>query len=296
MYCPNTQDIKLGEYYWEMLAMTKTCAVCNRKLKLLDSNVVLQDGKICEDCCKKIGLTGFTVQDDWGKQHTVDDAISLMMNGTVLDLKQWKKDTKQKVKAAYEAFKQAYTDADTVKFERYYFDDADQKIFKDRTMFEPSYYEIPYTDVVGYRPVEEGHSKTKKKHGIVRTVTGGALLGPIGAIAGAVSSTGKQFDVVDNISVLISLKDNKTETVSILSSERDNGSFAVSSSRDELNRLSLKLDEIINANNHVEQNDTQKDIPTKSISDQLHELKSLVDEGILTQDEFEAKKKQILGI
>lgn len=34
----------------------------------------------------------------------------------------------------------------------------------------------------------------------------------------------------------------------------------------------------------------------KSIADQLHELKTLVDEGILTQDEFDAKKKQLLGI
>ena len=36
--------------------------------------------------------------------------------------------------------------------------------------------------------------------------------------------------------------------------------------------------------------------PTQSVADQIRELKALVDEGILTQEEFEAKKKQMLGI
>ncbi|WP_223875905.1 PH domain-containing protein [Paucilactobacillus kaifaensis] len=49
---------------------------------------------------------------------------------------------------------------------------------------------------------------------------------------------------------------------------------------------------------HPSQNNSQSssDKLAKSITDQLHELKSLVDEGILTQDEFDAKKKQLLNI
>ena len=34
----------------------------------------------------------------------------------------------------------------------------------------------------------------------------------------------------------------------------------------------------------------------KSSADQLRELKNLLDEGVLTQEEFDAKKKQILGL
>lgn len=36
--------------------------------------------------------------------------------------------------------------------------------------------------------------------------------------------------------------------------------------------------------------------PTKSTAEKLREMKSLLDEGILTQEEFDAKKKQILGL
>lgn len=37
-------------------------------------------------------------------------------------------------------------------------------------------------------------------------------------------------------------------------------------------------------------------VPADDFADQLMKLKSLVDSGIITQDEFDAKKKQILGI
>ena len=32
------------------------------------------------------------------------------------------------------------------------------------------------------------------------------------------------------------------------------------------------------------------------VADEIRELKDLLDDGILTQDEFDAKKKQLLGI
>ena len=39
----------------------------------------------------------------------------------------------------------------------------------------------------------------------------------------------------------------------------------------------------------------RKETPT-SAADEIRELKSLFDEGILTQEEFEAKKKQLLNL
>jgi membrane protease subunit (stomatin/prohibitin family) len=43
-------------------------------------------------------------------------------------------------------------------------------------------------------------------------------------------------------------------------------------------------------------NATSSEANCKSSADQLRELKNLLDEGILTQEEFDAKKKQILGL
>lgn len=39
-----------------------------------------------------------------------------------------------------------------------------------------------------------------------------------------------------------------------------------------------------------------KETPQSDVTDQLRKLKGLLDDGILTQDEFDAKKKQLLGL
>ena len=40
----------------------------------------------------------------------------------------------------------------------------------------------------------------------------------------------------------------------------------------------------------------EKGIETKSNKEQLQELKEMLDDGLITQEDFEQKKKQILGL
>lgn len=68
-------------------------------------------------------------------------------------------------------------------------------------------------------------------------------------------------------------------------------SFFFSSS--EAENAVLLRDHIINFDNRKEQ---ELDGKVVSIVDEIRGLKELLDEGILTQDQFEAKKKQLLGI
>lgn len=37
-------------------------------------------------------------------------------------------------------------------------------------------------------------------------------------------------------------------------------------------------------------------IESKSVTDEIKEYKALMDEGIITQEEFESKKRKLLGI
>lgn len=67
------------------------------------------------------------------------------------------------------------------------------------------------------------------------------------------------------------------------------------------NKIMILLDEIINVKNQsVLSEINEKGILENNNSEnnlnKLRELKSLLDEGILTQEEFDFKKKQILGI
>ncbi|OIM08151.1 hypothetical protein ATX52_07570 [Oenococcus oeni] len=62
--------------------------------------------------------------------------------------------------------------------------------------------------------------------------------------------------------------------------------------QEDFNRLSSKLDMIISTNSTA-------DIKSPSSSnnpDDLIKFKSLLDQGMITQEEFEAKKKEILGL
>ena len=40
----------------------------------------------------------------------------------------------------------------------------------------------------------------------------------------------------------------------------------------------------------------EKVVATKSTKEQLQELKEMLDDGLITQEDFEQKKKQILGL
>ena len=52
--------------------------------------------------------------------------------------------------------------------------------------------------------------------------------------------------------------------------------------------------ELITKNQQPE--DTQEISITNSVADKLRELKSLLDEDIITREEFDQKKKQLLGL
>ncbi|ACT62619.1 hypothetical protein Nizo2831_1657 [Lactiplantibacillus plantarum] len=63
--------------------------------------------------------------------------------------------------------------------------------------------------------------------------------------------------------------------------------------QEKMQRFCVRLDKILVENENNEP--TTLSTPTNS-ADELRKLKSLLDDGILTEEEFAAKKKQILGI
>ncbi|MGE7092514.1 SHOCT domain-containing protein [Lysinibacillus sp. NPDC048646] len=107
----------------------------------------------------------------------------------------------------------------------------------------------------------------------------GSAFGNAGAIAGAMGA---------NI--------GKDKSVATLFLKRENGDkvpLVIKCDKKDLEKLSLLIvaeeEEIIQA--------TVTPLPTTSIpTEELIKLKELVDAGILTQDEFDTKKKQLLGI
>ena len=151
----------------------------------------------------------------------------------------------------------------------------------------PKYNEILYSDITGYTPVEKGHSKNKK-HGIARAVTGGVLFGGVGAIVGATTG-GKDFDFIDRLSLTIHATDGRSITLDFVTKETKVNK-KTNALYEQFYDIKALLDGLL----------ADRPVETKTASvddmDQIRKLKGLLDDGIITQAEFDAKKKQLLNL
>lgn len=292
--------------------MSKICANCGKKLKFLDGTIETNDKKIIgEECYSKVFEGGISSQVTWGMNHSFADFKNIYDQGEMVILKEANrkekehqnqkkvaekqsredeknqqreklKEEKEQQKSLEESMKQKFKEHNAVQYGHIYFDDVDKELMQTRGLMRP-YIKRPYSDVISYSPVDRGHSE-HKKHGITRAVTGGMLFGGVGAVVGATTG-GKNFEYVDEIGVNISLKNGDSLSIKLLRTSTKAG-FVTKEAYSECNQLCALLDSILAENN---QN-------SDDVTDQLRKLKSLVDDGILTQEEFDVKKKQLLNI
>lgn len=197
---------------------------------------------------------------------------------------------KEKLKAEETAIKETIKAHSAARYGSFYFDSIDKKIIQ-LGSFTKLYSVVLYADIISYTPVDRGHNE-KKKHGLLRAATGGVLLGPAGAVIGAVTG-GKNFGYVDELGVNISLKNGHSISIKFIKETTKQG-ILTDGAYKQCNELCALLDSIIAENNR--QPDISNNQSSEDIAEQLRKLKSLVDDGILTQEEFETKKKQLLRI
>ena len=185
----------------------------------------------------------------------------------------------------------------SAKFGKYLFDDTRRQILKKKSfLFDPEFYN--YSDIISYRINQQGHNENKK-HGITRALVGGALAGGVGAIVGATTG-GKQTDYIDHLGIIVNLKNgNNFEIVFIRKiDEIKSNSFTARSIISDVNSLISLLDAIIAKNQSLANTTISSNNQAKvdSTADEIRKYKKLADDGIITQDEFSAKKKQLLGL
>jgi len=72
-------------------------------------------------------------------------------------------------------------------------------------------------------------------------------------------------------------------------SESKSDSFLTKSAMEDYNNIAAKLDQIISSN-------AQEPTSAGSNADELRKFKGLLDDGIISQAEFDEKKKELLGL
>lgn len=169
-----------------------------------------------------------------------------------------------------------------------YFDDNKQQLFIEKTPLPLTSKNqlINYKDIVGYKPTIDGQD-VHKHHGVARAITGGALLGGVGAIVGATTG-GKNYSEINDMNITIFFKDNSNYSKNLLVlGPVKKGTLSYKGFKDDLDSLCNKLQIIIDKNG-IKDDDTNLS--------QLVELKKLLDDGVITQSDFDTKKKQLLGL
>ena len=151
-----------------------------------------------------------------------------------------------------------------------------------------------YDGILDYELLEDGNSISKG--GVGRAIVGGALFGGAGAIVGA--STGHQYKKTCSllqIKITMNNMDSPTVYVNFID-------FEIRKDSSTYKRLFAQAQETMSLLNIIAQSkqSNSDDIAVQqnnfSAADEILKFKQLLDSGIISQEEFDAKKKQLLGL
>lgn len=146
-----------------------------------------------------------------------------------------------------------------------------------------------YTDIIEFDLLEDGESVTSG--GVGSALVGGILSGGIGALIGGVTSKKKNKGFCNSLRLKIVVKDRDNPVVFIdfINTSTKKNSFNYKMIYDESLKCMGYLKNIVD--------NFKKDITQNidlSAADEILKFKELMDKGIITEEEFNKKKKQLL--
>lgn len=289
--------------------MKKVCSVCEiNKVGLLSLNA--SDGKVCDSCVEKIGFKPASFK-----------AISILEKMTIVQIKEMiaaedtydfeaakaekdlERQNKQLEKQAQEELSKqllkeendAYNDLiatlkktpNARKEKGFWIDDANKRFVFPRTILGMDYKVEAFEDLIKFNPIRNDGTNSIH-HGLTRAAVGGLAFGGFGAVVGA--TTGKKtFTEVTTMAITLIFKDGYTHDIKFITTPTKVNTLTYKLDEKEFYKWCNQLDLIIN---------TQEQIPEPD-NDQFNDLiklKELLDANVITQEDFDAKKKQILGI
>ncbi len=259
--------------------MGKKCAICGREAGAMDRKKLDNGEVICSWCVEAISFSeGFNKTRF--KQSSVDELKERI---------EFVKKRKARNQERISKFKMTY---DTGYI---WFDDENQWFALTRGLIKKKIdnsYVFDYNEIIGYELIDD--SGSVMKGGLGKAIVGGALLGPVGAIAGGTSK--KISQVCTRLELVITTKNVDYPTVKIyyLSGETSKTSITYINCIDNAQKIISKVNMILNQMQEV---NSRNDLPVQlSPADEIKKYKELLDIGAITLDEFESKKKQLLNL
>lgn len=240
----------------------KICCVCNKTIWMILPKASLSDGLVCGDCLKKIGMSSLNNSN----QYTCESIKQLIEKRTRM----------------LTAFKPTKAVSYLILI------DEINKLFKiSNDVFE-------YANLLSFELLEDGQTITKG--GLGRAIAGGLIFGGVGAVVGSITGSKKTKGLCTSMKIRITLRNAHVDTVYIplINNETKTNSLYYKNMRLIAQSCICALEIIADQNNSKQV--FNSNVNAVSDADEILKFKKLLDEGIITQNEFEAKKKQLLGM
>lgn len=258
------------------------CYICGVGLGLFGSDYRCKDGYVCDSCYDKAGIKGLRTK---LTVHELSGAI------------------KSKSKKGSDVLPKPVTFSATATYGDFRGEiQLDQP--KHKFAFDKEIKTYLYDELTSYELIiEQGATETRTRGGVGRAIVGAAIAGPAGALIGAATSSTITKSLVTAIRVEVSTTDGKTHKVNFAgpNAKIDSDSPTYRLHIDKANSLIRALDEY--ADYRDQQNPPTESKPepalvtsSPSIPEQIKQYKELLDIGAITQEEFDAKKKELLSL
>ncbi len=171
-----------------------------------------------------------------------------------------------------------------------------QFIYKKGKTFSKTY---KFSDLINYEVYENGKSQVQGRAG--SALIGGAFFGLGGLIIGS-SMSRKINEKCNQLKLIIRLNDLNCPQIMITyvdNVDLDKNDWTYRNMKENIQAVCSMLEYMLNEKT-LEKSSTvkqeEKTSEQKSQKEQLQELKEMLDDGLITQEDFEQKKKQILGL
>lgn len=169
-----------------------------------------------------------------------------------------------------------------------------------KDMMKPKYL-LRFDNIISFSIIQD-NKEVLKNNGVKRAIAGGILFGPTGAIVGAITGSEKSISYVSNLWIKIDLDGKDTErnfvNIPLIVARK------TATNSDKYKNITISVERILEFLSEITESDGEEAVETieetetdnDDVFEKIKKYKDLLDQGILNQDEFDKKKKEILEL
>lgn len=241
----------------------ETCSMCGGQKGVKQ----IADGYVCKDCIGKCGVCLITFSWKDISLKRIKDAISDN------EINQQRSKTFHQTKV----------------IEKELFIDEQNRLWKLKS-YGNLYFS--FDDIINYECQKNGAGVFSV--GVGSALVGGLLFGGVGAILGGLSGS-KKKEEINEFRIIININNKSYPQLSINllpTGKVKSDSILFKSYCERAEKIMLGFNSMGGIERRIEENNNKE----KSPADEILKYKNLLDTGAITQDEYDAKKKQLLGL